>query len=90
LAYLAGFCQGQGQYVSGGTHGGYEFDDKDAGHGGVGKLDSIEREGGVAECATFRFGNLVDVVISEAVVDRAMLVEQGPYLLHLPGRWGVR
>lgn len=48
------FRGGQGQDVGGGAHGGDEFDDEDAGRGGVGESDSGEEE--VGEGATLGFG----------------------------------
>jgi hypothetical protein len=67
------FCRCECEYVSGGAHGGNEFDDEDAGSGGVGEADSGEHE--VGECTTFGFSYFVDAVVCVCVVDGSEGVE---------------
>jgi len=69
------FGRGQRQNVGGRTHGRDEFHDEDACGGGVRESDSGEEE--VGEGATFGFGDSVDAVIGEGVVDGAEFVEGG-------------
>ncbi|KAL7461029.1 hypothetical protein ACHAXS_001466 [Conticribra weissflogii] len=68
------FGGGEGEDVRGGAHRGDKLDDENAGSGGVGEADSGEEE--VGECATFGFGDAVDAVVFEGVVDGAELVER--------------
>lgn len=65
----------QRQHVGGGAHGGDELDNEDASGGGVGEANSGEEE--VGEGTTFWFGDAVDAVVFESVVDGAQFVELG-------------
>ena len=61
------FGRGQCEDIGRSAHGGDEFNDEDACGGGVGESDPGEEE--VGEGTTFWFGDAVDAVIGEAVVD---------------------
>mmetsp|Transcript_8884 Transcript_8884/g.18947 ORF Transcript_8884/g.18947 Transcript_8884/m.18947 type:complete len:156 (+) Transcript_8884:453-920(+) len=71
------FGGGEGEDVGGGAHGGNKLDNEDAGSGGVGKADSGEEK--VGEGAAFGFGDTVDAVVFEGVVDGAEFVEGGGF-----------
>lgn len=65
------------QNVGGCAHGRDEFDDQDASGGGVSEADPGEEE--VGEGTTFGFGNVVNTVVGEGVVDGAKFVEGGGF-----------
>mmetsp|Transcript_19454 Transcript_19454/g.31490 ORF Transcript_19454/g.31490 Transcript_19454/m.31490 type:complete len:202 (+) Transcript_19454:445-1050(+) len=69
------FSRRQREDVGGRAHGRDEFDHEDAGRGGIRESDSGEEE--VGEGTAFGFGDSVDAIVGEAVVDGAEFVESG-------------
>ena len=69
------FSRGQCQHVCGGAHGGNELYHEDTCGGGVCEADTGEEE--VGEGTAFGFGDAVDAIICEGVIDGAEFVEGG-------------
>jgi len=69
------FGRGQGKDIGGRAHGGDEFHNEDASGGCVRESDSREEK--VGEGTTFGFGDSIDAVISEGMVDGSEFVEGG-------------